>query len=99
MKIYRPHSSSPMSSKQISDWANSIAVNIGMAKNLPFTEGDFSGLKNRLNGFHCYCGTEDGTSNSPSLGEFELLSPTDVAVQDGMKAYMRCRKCGAFSHL
>lgn len=45
----------------------------------------------RLKGSHCSCG--------PNMGEFDLLPETDEAVISGGKRYMKCRKCGEYSHL
>ena len=99
MTVYKPHSCTPLSPEQIAAWANTVESAIGKVPRPSFTASMFVGEKSRLNGHHCACGTEDGTSNSPSLGEFELLPLRSEEVLSGMKAYMVCRKCGCFSHL
>lgn len=45
----------------------------------------------RITGYHCDCGE--------NKGEFDLLPVDDPSVVDGGKRYMKCRKCGAYSHL
>lgn len=44
----------------------------------------------RLEGYHCYC--SDG-------GTFELLPLETLVVQQSKKRYMRCTRCGGYSHL
>lgn len=99
MNVYISGGRIPLSAKQLANWGNGIMTRLVGKKIEPFSEADFTGPKSRLNGFHCICGTEDGTVNSPSLGEFDLLSPESSEVRDGQKAYMVCRKCGCYSHL
>lgn len=101
MNVYRPGGTFPLAPNHLAIWANKVAVECGGARKGPFTTFDFlpGGKDYRLNGNHCRCGSVDGTPNTPSLGEFELLPIEDEAVQQGMKAYMRCRKCGDISHL
>lgn len=40
-----------------------------------------------------------GHCNCYGDGTFDLLPITHPDVQDGMKRYMVCRKCGCYSHL
>lgn len=44
----------------------------------------------RLEGSHCKCNGN---------GEFVLLPKENKAVIEGGKRYMKCRKCGCWSHL
>lgn len=47
-------------------------------------------MQERIQGNHCDC---------YGNGEFVLLPKDDPMVKEGMKRYMRCRKCGCYSHL
>lgn len=64
----------------------------------PFTPDmfDYNNPNNRLRGDMCACGVDEkGNSN----GDFVLLPLSDKSIKEGGKAYMRCMKCGCFSHL
>lgn len=77
---------------ELAKWANETHRLAG-GKGDVFSAFDFP---ERLRGHHCDCGvTEDGYS----AGEFELLPLESEEVREGGKAYMRCIKCGGYSHL
>lgn len=72
---------------EIAQAANAIT------RNKPFMAYDFDerNPQCRVSGpGHCQCGGN---------GEFELLPASHSDVQEGKKRYMRCRKCGCYSHL
>lgn len=61
-------------------------------KELQVIAGEWFGFTlDRIAGEHCYCPNE--------TGEFVLLPEDDVAVIEGGKRYMVCRKCEGYSHL
>lgn len=73
-------------------WANTVHKIAGGKRDV-FSASDFP---ERLKGYHCSCGiTEEGYS----AGEFELLPIDCEEVKEGGKAYMKCVKCGGWSHL
>lgn len=83
-KVYRPGGTVPLSPVELAMEANAIT------KKRPFGAWDFRGADSRIAGVLCDC---------PDGGEFELLPKDDPDVIEGGKRYMRCRVCGAFSHL
>lgn len=93
-----------LSPKEIAEHANAVH-NIAGGKGNPYTEGMFiphnedGKTSYRLTGYHCDCGCDENAIGKPSRGEFELLPLTDSSVREGGKAYMKCRKCGGYSHL
>ena len=89
-----------MSPSLLARWANQVHRKAGGSGD-PFKTTDF-GLfdkESRICGQHCNCGTFDGTTSGITAGEFELLPQDSPEVEEGGKAYMRCRKCGGISHL
>lgn len=93
-----------MTAAELAEHANAVyQISCGTAN--PFRESMFiphNGDKMnpyRLSGAHCNCGCDTSLIGNPSLGEFDLLPLTDDSVQEGQKAYMKCRKCGGYSHL
>lgn len=84
-KVYaHPFNRNPMTSEALAAAANIIT------HNKPFTASDFEGEDSRISGNHCYCDGE---------GEFLLLPVHDATVVEGEKRYMKCLKCGGYSHL
>lgn len=76
----------------LAKWANAVHKLAGGKKDV-FSPSDFP---ERLKGCHCSCGT---TEDGYSAGEFELLPLDSEDVREGGKAYMKCIKCGGYSHL
>ncbi len=90
--VRNPDTKLIMSNYELSQWANDVNKIAGGKGNL-FSSANFP---ERLAGHHCNCGvTEDGYSK----GVFELIPLHSEAVREGGKAYMRCTKCGGYSHL
>lgn len=86
--------------KQLAEYANMVHRYAG-GKGDVFTPDVFipNNENYRLGNWMCDCGCNDDLPGSPSLGEFVLLPLTDEGVKEGGKAYMKCRNCGAYSHL
>ena len=57
---------------------------------------NYNNPNNRLRGDMCACGIDE---NGNSKGDFVLLPLSNKSIKEGGKAYMRCMKCGCFSHL
>lgn len=90
--VHNPKTNRILSDSELTQWANDVHRAAG-GKGSPFSSADYP---ERLKGCHCNCGvTEDGYSN----GEFVLLPKEKEEVKEGGKAYMRCIKCGCYSHL
>lgn len=87
--------------REMAVWANKVHRQAGGKGNplssVDFFSKDILDSKNpRLKGIHCRCGTNE---NGFTKGEFVLFPLDHEAVREGGKAYMKCRKCGGFSHL
>jgi hypothetical protein len=92
----------PMDSFELARFANSLYPK----RKGPFTQFDFNPGSTipgnpdyRLAGMMCDCGYDEKAPGRPSLGKFKLLPINSPEDQDGLKCYMRCVKCGAYSHL
>lgn len=98
-KVYSPEGEL-LAARDIARWANKAHRQSGGKGNV-FSGIDFINSTlpcngERLKGHMCDCGVDE---NNISNGEFILLPLNDEAVIEGGKAYMKCKKCGAYSHL
>lgn len=102
MKVFK--NGKELTAKEIASHANAVHQ-ISGGISCPFTEEMFvphEGDKQnpyRLSGNHCDCGCDESAIGKPSNGEFELLPLNDTSVREGGKAYMKCKRCGCYSHL
>ena len=102
MKVFK--NGKELTASEIAVHANAVHQIAG-GNGKPFTEEMFvahNGDKQnpyRLAGNHCDCGCDENAIGKPSMGEFELLPLYDASVREGGKAYMKCKKCGCYSHL
>ena len=94
-KVYNPEGKL-LVAWEIANWANKVHKQSG-GKGNAFSRIDFLPYNGeRLQGHMCDCGVD---GNNISKGEFVLLPLDDETVIEGGKAYMKCKKCGAYSHL
>ena len=99
VKIYSP-TGKLLNAEETANWANT--VHQLSAKGSPFEASHFEESDDRnfrLRGHMCDCGVNENIVGNPTNGEFDLLPLHSADVREGMKAYMKCRKCGAYSHL
>lgn len=90
--VRRPKKPFMMMPGELAEWANYVHVLSG-GRGKPFTAEN---IKERLRRHHCDCGvTEEGYTK----GMFRLFPYDSKEVQSGGKAYMKCEKCGGYSHL
>lgn len=87
----------PLTTNEIAHYANIVHQMSGGRGN-PFTPDmfDYNNPNNRLRGDMCACGVDE---SGISKGDFVLMPLSDKSIKEGGKAYIRCIKCGCFSHL